>query len=410
MKNILKEHLDYLKNKEVYIRNEYNDKLKNLIQTNNIIVLEWQRRVWKSSLIISYLKWNKINLKKVFYVNKELDILEDIAWVKELNMLFEEFEKQNWEAEYIVIDEIQDIENWEKFIRKYNSYKKYKIIITWSNSKLLSGELSSYLTWRYLTFNVFSFSYKEFLFFKEYEKWEISFKKYIEFWWMPEILFIKDKEIKKNYLKNVLSNIVLKDIVSRYNIRDIKLIEKILSFMSWNLWSLISITKISTYLKNQFKKEYSTKTVANYMKYLEFPYIINEIPRYDIKWKKMLEYIWKYYFSDIWIRNTFSFVYANDIWKILENLVYLKLKKDGYNVFVWFYNWNEIDFIAEKDWEKIYIQVCYLLSSKKVINREFWNLEKIKDNYKKIVLSMDETFWNTYNWIENINIINWLSL
>jgi predicted AAA+ superfamily ATPase len=187
------------------------------------------------------------------------------------------------------------------------------------------------------------------------------------------------------------------------------LIEKLLNFLSDNVWSLVSITNISWYLKNQFKQEYSTKTIANYLKYLEFPYIINEVSRYDIKWKKILEYVWKYYFSDVWIKNSYSFIFAKDIWKILENLVYLKLLWEWYKIFVWENNWNEVDFVAEKNWEKIYIQVCYLLSWENVIKREFWNLLKIKDNYRKIVISMDESFWNTYDGVENINIIDFLA-
>jgi len=408
MITIISEQNDYIKNKEVYTRADYLYKLTDLVKTNNIVVVEWQRRVWKSSIIVSFIKNLNISLEKIFYINKELDIKDNIKDSNDLQKIFDEFITTYTQPEYIIIDEIQDIINWEKFIRKYNSYKKYKIIITGSNSKLLSGELSTYLTWRYLTMHVWSFSYKEFIQFSWKERWEDSFNEYIIYWWMPEILFIENKETKKNYIKNVVSNIVLKDIVSRYNIRDIKLIEKILAFLSDNTWSLVSITKIWDYLKNQFKKEYSTKTIANYLKYLEFPYIVNEVNRFDIKWKKILEYVWKYYFSDIWIRNNYWFVFSKDIWKILENLVYLKLIQEWYDIYVWEYNWMEIDFIWIKDAEKIYIQVTYLLSSDDVIEREFWNLLKIKDNYKKIVLSMDKTFWNTYEWIENINIIDYL--
>ena len=409
MSNIIQEQIDYIKNKEIYVRKDYLIRLESLIQTLNIVVIEWQRRVWKSSILISYIKANNISLDKIFYFNKELDVLDNIKNAWDLEILFEEFKKLYQDPEYIFIDEIQDIENWEKFIRKYNSYKKYKIIITWSNSKLLSWELSSYLTWRYLSMLVLSFNYKEFLDFKWFKKSKETFFQYLEFWWMPEILFIENYETKKNYIKNVISNIVLKDIVLRYNIRDIKLIEKLLNFLSDNVWSLVSITNISWYLKNQFKQEYSTKTIANYLKYLEFPYIINEVSRYDIKWKKILEYVWKYYFSDVWIKNSYSFIFAKDIWKILENLVYLKLLWEWYKIFVWENNWNEVDFVAEKNWEKIYIQVCYLLSWENVIKREFWNLLKIKDNYRKIVISMDESFWNTYDGVENINIIDFLA-
>ena len=409
MSNIIQEQIDYIKNKEIYVRKDYLIRLESLIQTLNIVVIEWQRRVWKSSILISYIKANNISLDKIFYFNKELDVLDNIKNAWDLEILFEEFKKLYQDPEYIFIDEIQDIENWEKFIRKYNSYKKYKIIITWSNSKLLSWELSSYLTWRYLSMLVLSFNYKEFLDFKWFKKSKETFFQYLEFWWMPEILFIENYETKKNYIKNVISNIVLKDIVLRYNIRDIKLIEKLLNFLSDNVWSLVSITNISWYLKNQFKQEYSTKTIANYLKYLEFPYIINEVSRYDIKWKKILEYVWKYYFSDVWIKNSYSFIFAKDIWKILENLVYLKLLWEWYKIFVWENNWNEVDFVAEKNWEKIYIQVCYLLSWENVIKREFWNLLKIKDNYRKIVISMDESFWNTYDGVENINIIDFFA-
>lgn len=408
MLGFLQEQFDYIQNKQVYRRQGYCEKLEKIVNTNNITVLEWQRRVWKSSLIISYLQWNNSSLEKIFYINKELDVLDTIKTVSDLEEAFQVYKKHFWEPEYIIIDEIQDIDLWEKFVRKYSALQKYKIIITGSNSKLLSGELSSYLTGRYLTLEVFSFSYKEFLDFQSYENTEDHFREYCEFGWMPEILFIHDHETKKNYLKNVLSNILLKDIVARYNIRDIRLLEKILAFLSNNRGSLVSITNISNSLTNQFKKEYSTKTIADYMKYLEFPYLINEVPRYDIKWKKILEYVWKYYFNDIWIANTFWFHFALDIGKILENLVYLKFKQDGYTLYIGTQQDWEIDFIAEKDGEKVYIQVCYLLSSEDTIQREFWNLLKIQDNYRKIVVSMDKSFWNTYHGIESKHIMEFV--
>jgi predicted AAA+ superfamily ATPase len=128
-----------------------------------------------------------------------------------------------------------------------------------------------------------------------------------------------------------------------------------------------------------------------------------------LKGKKILEYTWKYYFTDVWLRNSFWYNYFNDIGKILENLVYIKLKQNWYDVCVWYYDDLEIDFVWEKRWEKIYIQVCYLISTKEIWDREFWNLLKIQDNYRKIVLSMDDVFGNTYEWIEHINIVKWLT-
>jgi len=408
MQNLYTKSIDYLKNRKVFFRKKYIEKIENFSKTWNIVVLEGQRRVGKSYTILGFLNYFKIDLKQVFYINKELDIFDEIQNAKDLEKLFLQIEKQN-SIKYIIIDEIQNIEKWEKFILEKFTQKKYKIIITWSNSKLLSGELSTLLTWRFLTINILSFSYREFLEFKNLENNLENFKEYVKFGWMPEVLLMQNDDLKKNYIENTLNSIFFKDIVSRFTIRNPKLLEKIFQFLQSEVGNLVSITNIWNYIKNVFKKEVSLTSISNYLNYLTFPFLINEVSRYDIKWKKILDYVSKYYFSDIWIKNIYGFNFAKDIWAILENLVYLKLIWDGYKVFVWEFSWKEIDFVAEKNWEKIYIQVCYLLSSEKVIEREFWNLLKIKDNYRKIVVSMDESFWNTYEWIENINILDFLT-
>lgn len=447
--NIYKKSISYLRDRKVFIREKYTKKIKKYSDSLNILVLQWQRRVGKSYTLIWFIKDHNINLDSVFYINKELDINEEIQNQKDLNNLFIEVSNSK-NIKYIIIDEIQNIKNWEKFILWVYSEKKYKIIITWSNSKLLSSELSTLLTWRFMTINIFPFDYKEFLEIKEYKIknienklnskkerfWDMYqellekvkeirtnekkyyqrttrripkyFKEYITYGWMPEILFLQKNELKNNYIQNTLNSILLKDIVDRYWIKNIKLLEKILQFIQSEVGNIISITNISNYVKNIFKKEVSLTTISNYIKYLTYPYIINEVQRYDIKWKKILDYNSKYYFSDIWIRNIYWFSFANDIWKILENLVFIKLISSWYKVYVWEVWWNEIDFIALKWWEKLYIQVCYLLSSDNVIKREFWNLLKIKDNYEKIVLSLDDTFWNTYEGVKNLNLIDFI--
>ena len=405
--NLYTKSLDFFKNKQVFIREDYIKKIKEYSDSLNILVLEWQRRVWKSYSLIWFLNFYKIDLNEVFYINKELDINDEIQDQIDLNNLFENINSKN-NIKYIIIDEIQNIESWEKFILWIYSQKKYKIIITWSNSKLLSWELSSLLTWRFLSIHIFPFNYKEFLSFKNLEKNKKSFIEYITFWWMPEVLLLKKDEFKINYIQNTVNSIFLKDIVSRFNIKNIKLLEKIFQFLQCEIWNIISITNISNYITNVFKKEISLTTISNYLKYLTYPFLVNEVSRYDIKWKKILDYTAKYYFSDIWIRNISGFNFINDIWKILENLVFIKLISEWYKVYIWELLWKEIDFIAEKSWEIIYIQVCYLLSSQDVIKREFWNLLEIKDNYEKIVVSMDESFWNSFKWIKNINILDFL--
>jgi len=407
--NIYKKSVSYLESKKIFIRKKYTPKIKEYSDTYNILVIEWQRRAWKSYSLIWFLQEYKIDLSEVFYINKELDINDEIGDHKDLNNLFTQVNKSRT-IKYIIIDEIQNIQSWEKFILWVYSEKKYKIIITWSNSKLLSSELSTLITWRYMTLSIFPFDYEEFLEFRQLSKNINSFKEYIRYGGMPEVLLMPQDDLKNNYIQNTLNSILLKDIVDRYWIKNIKLLEKILQFMQSEIWNIISITNIWNYLKNVFKKEVSLTTISSYIKYLTYPYIINEVTRYDIKWKKILDYTAKYYFTDIWIRNIYWFNYLSDIWKILENLVYIKLLSDWYKVFVWELWGKEVDFVAEKWWERIYIQVCYLITSDDVIKREFWNLFEIKDNYEKIVISMDESFWNSYHWIKHINIFDFLLL
>ena len=406
--NLYTKSIESLKKKGIFLREKYIEKIKKYSDSMNILILEWQRRVWKSYSLIWFLNFYKIDIEKVFYINKELDINDEICNQKDLNVLFEKYKKLK-NIEYIIIDEIQNIESWEKFILAKFSEKKYKIIITWSNSKLLSWELSTLLTGRYLSIEIFSFDFKEFLSFKKLDKNLESFKNYITFGGMPEVLLLDWDDLKRNYIKNTLNSIFFKDIVSRFTIRNTKLLEKIFQYLQWELWNIVSITNIWNYIKNIFRKEVSLTTISNYLNYLVFPFLVYEVSRYDIKWKKILDYMSKYYFADIWIRNSSWFNFVTDIGKILENLVFIKLLSDWYNVSVWELQWKEIDFIAEKNWEIIYVQVCYLLSSDSVINREFWNLLEIKDNYEKFVVSMDESFWNTYKWIKNINILDFIT-
>jgi len=407
MWNIIQKSLDLIKESEVFIRKDYVNKIASYIQSWNILVITWQRRVGKSYLIIGFLQYYNISLNQVFYLNKELDIEDKIQNYKDLNDIFQKEIKKR-AIKYVIIDEIQNITWWEKFISWIYAEKKYKIIITGSNSKLLSWELATLLTGRYLILTVFPFSYKEFLSFTKKRKNKKSFIEYITFWWLPEVLKLHDPQVKNNYLKTTLESILYRDIIWRYKIKNIRLLEKILHYLQKEVGSLISIPNISGYLKQIYKKEISPTTISNYLKYLTVPYLVNEVERFDIKWKKLLLQISKYYFTDIWLRNTVWFNIKEDINKILENLVYIKLVSQGYNVFVGQLGDLEIDFVAEKNWEYKYIQVCYLLSSDKVIEREFWNLLKIKDNREKLVISMDEQFWWTWKGIKHMNILEFL--
>jgi predicted AAA+ superfamily ATPase len=188
---------------------------------------------------------------------------------------------------------------------------------------------------------------------------------------MPEVVFIDKVDIKRNFLKNLINSIMFKDIVARYKVRDTALLERVLAFVANTTGSLLSARNIAGTLTNELKENVVSKTIINYLTYFEVPYIINEVPRYDLNGKKILEYVSKYYFTDIGMRNSFGYDFTQDINKILENLVYIKLRQEGYTVYVGANKGLEIDFVAEKNGEKTYYQVTYLLATPEVIEREF---------------------------------------
>jgi predicted AAA+ superfamily ATPase len=385
---------------ELFSRKYYLQKLKILVNNRNMLVITGQRRVWKSYIILDYLKTKKIDLNEVFYINKELDSNSQIKDTKDLNKFFTEYEKDN-DIKYIIIDEIQDINEWEIFVREKLAYKKYNIIITGSNSKLLSGELATYLAWRYLTLEVFPFTYSEYLEFKSLENTKENFKEYLKFGWMPEILLWENSVLIKNYTKSLINSIILKDIIARYKVWEYALFEKVLIFLAQNIWSLTTLRKIDDFLKKD-KLSLSLQTISNYTKYLQNTFILNEAQRYDILGKKVLEFNSKYYFNDLWIRNAIYLNFDFDISKLLENYVYNTLLKNWYKISVGNIWWLEIDFVAEKDDIKKYFQVCYLLATGEIYKREFWNLEKINDNWEKYVVSMDDIIFKNSKWVKHI--------
>ncbi|MDD5770344.1 MAG: ATP-binding protein [Candidatus Gracilibacteria bacterium] len=389
-------------NQKIFSRPYYLKKMNEMVNNKNILIISGQRRVGKSYIIIDYLKSNNIDLKEVFYLNKELDSLNQIKTNIELEKLFNEYDKEN-EVKYIIIDEIQDIEIWENFIRSKFSEKKYNIIITGSNSKLLSSELSTYLTGRYINLDVFPLTYFEFLNIKKLQNSKENFLYYLEFGGLPEIVLETNDDLKRNYIKNLKDSIILKDIVNRYKIKDYSFFEKILGFVSQNIGNITSLRKVEDYLKKD-KIKVSLSTISNYIKYLENTYLINNCEKYDIAGKKVLEYNSKYYFNDLGIRNSIYYNFNFDIGKLLENYVFNILLSKGYKIYIGNKKGLEIDFIAQKSNDKKYFQVIYLISSEEVYNREFGNLKQIGDNFEKIVLSMDDVEFRDDSGIKHFKI------
>ena len=396
-------------------RKYYLEKIKKYIDIDIIKVITGIRRSWKTYFmlqIINLLKKRNINTKNIIYIDKENLDFDYINTYIELNSYIKkQISWLKWKI-YLFIDEIQEIKAWEKTIRSYAKNQNFDIYITGSNSDLLSSELSTFLTWRYVDFHIYPLNFKEFLIFRKKTNKNIiikqEFENFIKFWWLPVIHKLDlEEELIYSHIWWIFNSILFKDLISRYNIRNSSLLLDIFKFLSSNIWSIVSTKKISDYLKKE-KINIWVETLREYLSYFSNTFLLNKVQRYDLNWKKYLNLFEKYYLWDIWFKNYLLWFSKRDIWHTLENIVYLELKNRWYNIYIWKIWDKEIDFVAKKNWKIEYYQVVYLLESDKTIKREFWNLEKIKDNYPKYVLSMDEFFDKNYKWIHRINIIDWL--
>ncbi|MBS8122305.1 ATP-binding protein [Candidatus Vampirococcus lugosii] len=410
MTDKLKEYIQ-----KVIIRQKYLKDLENFCFAPFIKIIVGARRVGKSfylfSIIKKLLELNKLKENQIFYINKEWLEYDDIQDYKDLNNYFLKWKKENKVGNnfFLGIDEVQEIKDWQKFILSiWSSYPQSIIFITGSNSKLLSKDIGTNLRGRYISKKIFPLSLNEFsLFSNKNIDNELLFE-YINYGGLPAINFIDDLNIKLEYLKGVYNTIFVKDLLEYENIRNTNLLKNIHKFLFKEFGNLINSKNISNFLKKENIKT-SIETILNYMEFSFNSFLFDEVSRYDIRGKKLFEITKKIYSFDLGIRNSIVGInLQNDIGGIYENLVYNHFISNGFNVFVGILGEKEIDFIAEKSGKKIYIQVAYLLSDEKVIDREFGNLMKIKDGWEKIVISSDNLFVNNYEGIKHYNILDWL--
>ncbi len=391
-------------------RKRYLDKIRPFIDKDIIKVIVGQRRVGKSYLLYQIMDAIKKMHQQpnIIYINKELNKFDKLKNYQDLLVYVRKHSKKSVKN-YIFIDEIQDIDEFEKALRDLISSEKYDIYCTGSNSNLLSGELATYLSGRYIEIQVFGLSYREFLIFHKLENKQGSLLKYIKYGGLPYLMHLElDDLIVYDYLKNVYNTILYKDIVSRYKIRNPAFLENLVEYLAENIGNIVSAKKISDFLKSQ-KINISPNIVLNYLSFLSNAFFIFKTVRSDIKGKKIFEINDKYYFEDIGLRHSIIGYKQVDINKVLENLVFLHLRVLGYKVFVGKLGNKEIDFVCEKQGEKNYFQVAYLITEQNK-EREFGNLLSIKDNYPKFVISMDEFISNNkYKGIKHIHIRDFLS-
>ncbi len=330
-------------------------------------------------------------------MNFESFEFDDIINYKDMyTKISKQINKKN--KNYILLDEVQRVEKWEKAVNAIAVDFDADIYITGSNAYLLSSELSTYLSGRYIEIKVLPLSFKEFLNFTALEdKRTLEDKsiEYIKFGGMPGIITIKDEEnLYENAIKGIYNTVFMKDVVERNRLVDASLLERILKFLMSNIGGLISSKKIADFLTSQGTK-ITHNTVLNYLKMLENAYIIYKVPRYDIKSKEILKTLEKYYIVDTGIRNIILGFRDSDFGHIIENVVYFELLRRGYEVTVGKNDSFEVDFIATNSSEKKYYQVTYTMMDENVKQREIGVLKNIKDNYEKTVLTMDKLYNNT---------------
>ncbi|WP_338938471.1 ATP-binding protein [Fusobacterium pseudoperiodonticum] len=397
-------------------RELYIEKIKPFIDKDIIKVLTGIRRSGKSvmlKLIMEELKQNKIDEKQFININFENLINRELTTADKLHEYILKKASEIKKKCYIFLDEIQEVKDWEKCINslRVNEEYDFDIYITGSNAKLLSGELSTYLAGRYVEFVIYPFSFKEFLETLKSIQQDIStreaFQKYVKFGGMPFLYNLAfEEEASLQYLKDIYSSIILKDITQRNKIRDTDLLERVISYLIMNVGNNFSATSISKFFKSENRKV-SVETILNYIKAAEESFLIYRVSRDDLIGKKVLNINEKYYIADHGMREAILGSNQRDINQIFENIIYLELLRKGYNVRVGKVDNLEVDFVCTKGNEKIYVQVAYLLASSETIEREFTSLEKIGDNYPKYVISMDE-FDMSRNGIKHINIIEFL--
>ena len=312
---------------------------------------------------------------------------------------------------YFFFDEIQEVKDWEKCINSLRIELDCDIYLTGSNAKLLSGELATYLAGRYVEFIIYPFSFAEFceLYNTVYPQTPTNecFKKYLHFGGMPYLAALHYNESAcKQYLQDVYNSVELKDIVKRNNIRDVDMLERILTYITANIGNIFSANVISKYLKSE-GRSMAAETIINYIKACTDAFLFYQVKRQDVQGKKLLAINEKYYVADHGIREAVFGGNMKDINLVLENIVYMELLRRGYKVSVGKVDNKEIDFICERQEEKIYIQVTYLLAAEETIEREFGVYRNIEDNYPKYVLSLDE-FDMSRNGIIHKNIRDFL--
>ena len=356
----------------------------------------------------------RIAEKRVLYLNFESQSLDALTDSNALYTHIAGWVKKTPGSLYLMLDEIQRVSDWERTVASCRVDFNCDIYITGSNANLLSGELHTLLAGRFVEIPVYPLSFAEHLVFTKAagedkgKDLNRQFLDYLQFGGLPGIHEMNiNTEAIYPYLTDIYNSLLLKDVLIRHRIRDTELLERVVRFLMDNRGNIFSAKRVVDFLKNQGRR-LSGETVYNYIRALEEAFLIRKVSRYDIRGKKLLETQEKYFFEDHGIQHAVLGFRDDALSGLLENVIFMELKRRGWNVFIGQMSNAEIDFIARRRNEKMYIQVCYLLANKEIVEREFSPLMAIKDNYPKYVLSMDTLKANNQEGIIRMNLVEFL--
>ena len=372
------------------LRQSYLNKIEHHLGKDTIIILTGQRRIGKSYILRLFKdKVSKEAGANVIFIDKEKHEYDEIKTYRDLNAYIDE-RRNKAMKNYILVDEIQDIEEFEKSVRSYYEEPDVEIVVTGSNSKMLSRDLSTLIGGRYKEIYIQALSYEEFMLFHQLSDSDDTLAKYIQFGGLPGLVKMGlDEQDAREYQLDVYHTVLLKDVIMRNQIRNVPFLENLVRFLADNTGKIISANSIAKYMKSQGDRITST-VIINYTKFLCEAYLIHKVNRYDIHGKKLFESNDKFYFEDNGLRNTLAGgSREGDVEKVIENIIYNHLIRLGYEVTVGQLQAGEIDFVCKKpEGQRVYVQASYIISDEATREREFGNLRAIKDNYPKYVISM----------------------
>jgi uncharacterized protein len=396
--------------KNIIKRPHYLNRVEPFMRKNIIKVFIGQRRVGKSYLLFQIIQHilEQDQQTKIIYINKEDLAFSTIKTALDLNE-YVKTHKSAIEKTYLFIDEIQDIVDFHLALRSLLLDEQMDIYCTGCNANMLSSDIAGFLSGRYIEITVYSLSYIEFLNFHKLENTSKSLDIFLKFGGLPYLKHLAlEDNIVFEYLRNIYSTIVYKDIIQRFAIRNVLFLEQLVQFLANNIGSIFSIKRISDFLISQNTKM-PPNQVQIYMQHLVNAFLIHRVPRFDIIGKRLFEVGDKYYFENLGIRHALWGYRIEDKGKILENAVYNQLLFLGYQVKVGVLGVHEIDFVAEKEGEKWYLQVALFIHDEKTMEREFGNLSRISDNYRKTVITYDAYSGNSYQGIELTDLKSFLA-